>query len=181
MRWTTAISVTTPHRTPYSLFKSFEYLHWCTQNTLKKELFFLLDSQFFQIHLYIPDHHEKTVYLKKKKGKTVYRQPSICICSPVFVCFKQLVVWWVFWTCDRQSVVDMLPQPRPVSHWTFSLIKMKFLFSSSQFLMDWFYWSTGRRETRYRKKVKVGRAVQEGAVVTSIVFSLLISFISAIF
>lgn len=37
---TPAVSATIPHRNPYNLFNYFQYLHWCTQNTLKKEIFF---------------------------------------------------------------------------------------------------------------------------------------------
>lgn len=156
-----------------------------TKYTQKRAFFSLRFSILSNPFVHSRPSRKNCIFKKKKRKNCLQTAEHLylfsCVFLLLFVCFKQLVVWWVFWTCDRQSVVDMLPQPRPVSHWTFSLIKMKFLFSSSQFLMDWFYWSTGRRETRYRKKVKVGRAVQEGAVVTSIVFSLLISFISAIF
>lgn len=34
--WTPASSATIPHHNQYNLFNYFQYLHWCTQNTLQK-------------------------------------------------------------------------------------------------------------------------------------------------
>lgn len=34
--WTPASSATIPHHNQYNLFNYFQYLHWCTQNTLEK-------------------------------------------------------------------------------------------------------------------------------------------------
>lgn len=89
-RWRSVNSdylATVPHHNPYNLFNYFQYLHWCTQNTLKKEIFFLVSQCIFKssgtFRAIRKKKKRNMCILIKKKGKKVHLE-HLCLFSCSF-------------------------------------------------------------------------------------------------
>lgn len=167
-RWkvsTPTSSATIPHHNQYNFFNYFQYLHWCTQNTLKKEIFFF--SSFlnaFKSSCTFRAFRKQgiCVYLKKKKNKN--RKKGCSLGASVFVYLSLFVRLLPIRCIPGRDVIDGCGRHGRTAYAssTFRISvnikdilnhqnKIQKSFFSVPLQLNWFYWSTGRRGARNRK------------------------------